>query len=119
MLLEDTEDIYISVERSLREKESSHRMQWDGGCSDSVCMGEQILQVVERQPTLSTRLLVARTGTSHATVHEQRLYHYHIQSVQGLVPHNAPARSVFCQRILQQSSEGRTFTVKVFFFTGE
>jgi hypothetical protein len=63
---------------------------------------QQVLQVVEREPTLSTRLLVARVGTSHAsgdrTLREEQLYHYHIQSVQELVPHDAPARRVFSQR---------------------
>jgi hypothetical protein len=49
------------------------------------------------------------------TLQEQQLYPYHIQSVQELEPHDAPARTVFCQLILQQLAEDPMFTAKFLF----
>jgi hypothetical protein len=78
-----------------------------------------ILEVFERQPTMSTGCLAARTGTSDAsvqrTLHEQQLHPYHIQPVQELVPHDAPARRQICQWSLEQSTEEPTFTAKALF----
>jgi hypothetical protein len=60
---------------------------------------------------------VARTGNSHASVYralqEEQSYPYPIQTVQELVPHDAPARRAFCQWTFQQSAEEPTRTAKV------
>lgn len=79
-------------------------MGQDSGCSHSVYnvqIKEQIFEVVETQPAMSTRHLVALTGTSYASVHhivqEHKLYLCHIQSVQELILHDALARHMFCQ----------------------
>jgi hypothetical protein len=86
-----------------------HFVEWEGVLAVHVLyimrMKEQILMVIERQPTTNTRLLAARTGTSRACVLrtlEQRLYSNHVQSAQELVPNDAPGRHAFSQWGLRQ-----------------
>jgi hypothetical protein len=82
-------------------------------------MEEQILEFVERQTAISTRRLAACMGTSHAYVHhtlqKQQLYAFCIQSLQGLVPRDAPVRHGFCQWILEQLAENLMFKADVLF----
>jgi hypothetical protein len=63
---------------------------------------EQIIEVVEKKPNVSTTCLAARKGTStsRASIHPklgQQLHPYRIQSVQELAP-----RDPFCQWNSQQ-----------------
>jgi hypothetical protein len=64
-----------------------------------VWMEGQILRAAGGQHSISTRGCAARTGISHASVHrklqEQQLYRCHVQTLQELVPHDAPARREF------------------------
>jgi hypothetical protein len=39
----------------------------------------------------------------HGTLQEQHLYASHIRTTKELAPHDAPARSAFCQLMLKQS----------------
>jgi hypothetical protein len=55
----------------------------------------QILEV-RRHTTISTKCLAAHTlafSSVHCTLQEQQLYPYHVQSVQELVPYDAPAKT--------------------------
>jgi hypothetical protein len=95
-------------------------MGQDVGYRHSVCnvqIQEQIFEVIERQPAVSTGHLVAHAGTSHASVHhtvqEHKLYLCHIQSMQELILHDALARHVFCQWNLL--AKAPSFTVKILF----
>jgi hypothetical protein len=57
-------------------------------------MEKQTFEVAKGHPTISTRLLTARTydspASAHSTLQEQQLCH--VQSVQELVVHDALAR---------------------------
>jgi hypothetical protein len=86
----------------------------------NVQMEEQILEVAEGQSAVSTRCLAARTGTSHDSAHhtlqEQQLCPYHIQSVQGLIPHDALARcGIHSVSWFLQLPKTPAFTAKVLY----
>jgi hypothetical protein len=62
---------FFSVDRQLRETRILHRMRWDVGrllSVRSVWMEGQILEVVERQHTISTRSLAGSTNTFYTSV---------------------------------------------------
>lgn len=69
---------------------------------------EQMLRCVEDDPGISTRQLALASGTSHVTawrvLHEQLLYPYHIQRVQGLSPADYPPRDNFCRWFVGQTA---------------
>lgn len=69
----------LSIDRRLREMGTFHGMRLDVGCPRSVRivrMEEQILEVVEMQPAISSRLLGALTP--------QVLYNVHYKNSSGL-----------------------------------
>jgi hypothetical protein len=97
-------DHHASLSADRRFRETFHRMRWGRGRQRSLRylrMEEQILEVVKRQTTFSTRCLAVRTGTSYSfvycTLQEQMLYLYLIHPVQELVANDAHARRTFCQ----------------------
>ena len=61
---------------------------------------ENILDIVQRSPTTSTRRLSARIGVSRTrvwrTLHEDGLYTFHPQPVQNLHPGDIAVRLEFC-----------------------
>jgi hypothetical protein len=94
-------------------------MRQDVGRSLSVrevLLEKRILEVIERQPTVSTRRLASRTCISVPSVRcelqEDQLHIYHIESMQELVPHDASARYAFCKLIFQRSAKDPSFTEK-------
>jgi hypothetical protein len=74
-------------------------MQWDVGPPSSE---DQILEVIEGEPAISTRRLVAGTSTSHAFLYlilkEQQFYPHYIKPMQ-VTSNDEPARCPFCQLI--------------------
>lgn len=72
---------------------------------------EHILQAVEMDPAISTRRLAVACGTSRSTawrvLHEQSLYPYHLQRVQGLSPADYPPRANFCRWFIAQTANPR------------
>jgi hypothetical protein len=89
----------LSVYRRLRETGIFYGMWRYVGRPRSIHIArleDQIFEVFERQPTISTRRTAAHEDTSYPSAHvklqEQQSYLYHIRSVQVLVPHDTPAR---------------------------
>ena len=62
---------------------------------------EAILHSVDNDPSVSTRQVAATINVDHMTVwrvlHENLLYPYHLQHVQGLSVADFPARRHFCK----------------------
>jgi len=64
---------------------------------------ENILQMVQRSPRLSTRRMASRIGVTRMqvwrTLHEEDLYPYHVQNVQHLEPGDHAQRMDLCNWI--------------------
>ena len=64
---------------------------------------ENIIQIVQKRPCLSTRRMASRIGVSRIQVwrilHEEDLYHYHDQRVQHLEPGDHAQRMALCNWI--------------------
>lgn len=75
---------------------------------------ENILEIVENDPTTSTRSVAAQVGTAHSkvwkTIRQEQLYPYHYQRVQALLPEDGPRRVEFCQWLLNQHNRNENFT---------
>lgn len=80
---------------------------------------ERILRRVENTPDISTRALGQELGIGHATVwrvlHEDFLYPYHVQRVQGLNDQDYAHRIAFSQLILERIAQDPDFTSFIFF----
>jgi len=92
-----------------------HQTLRDTGCLPSVAVRserevvrtintrENILEMVQRSPRLSTRRIASRIGVSRMqvwrTLHEEDLYPYHDQRVQHLEPGDPARRMDFCHWI--------------------
>lgn len=80
---------------------------------------EEILEAVDRTPSISTRRLALQVNVPHTTVwrllKEYQLYPYHLQRVQALSPADYPARVRFCQWFLQQCGVNPNFSAVVLF----
>lgn len=80
---------------------------------------EQAMQLLEDNPTLSSRNIAREIGTSHMTVHRilqsNRLYPYHVQKVQQLDHNDFIARLQFCQWFRVQEARDPTFGEKIMF----
>jgi hypothetical protein len=81
-------------------------------------MEEQMLKVIEGQPTVSTKHPAARTNNSLAsecrTLHVKRYYPYHIQSSRELEPHDAPARREICNSQTKTAFTANSLSVRQF-----
>lgn len=80
---------------------------------------DDILQMVDEDPSLSTRNIARDTGVSRHTVwrtlHENLLYPYHLQRVQCLRPEDYPRRVEFCEWLLQRHRQDQEFISKILF----
>lgn len=78
---------------------------------------EQILNLIEENPTTSTRAIANQVGVSQkkvwTTLHENQLYPFHVQRVQALQPEDFPRRVEFCEWFLQQQRNNQHFTRKI------
>lgn len=74
---------------------------------------EVILEMVEDNPTLSTRTVARQTGSSQwfvwHTLKMQGLHPYHYQRVQGLIPGDYPLRQRFCEWFVRYSNRHLEF----------
>jgi len=80
---------------------------------------QRILAHVAANPGTSTRRISSAEGVHGSTVwrilHEDRLYPYHLQRVQGLKPEDLPRRVRFCQCCLGQCVRHPKFLWKLLF----
>lgn len=80
---------------------------------------EQLLDIVDRNPGVSTRDAARQIGVSRSTVHtifrDNLLYPYHIQRVQALSENDRPLRVTFCTWFRQRLAADVNFTAKVLF----
>lgn len=80
---------------------------------------EELLQVVERNPSVSTRVAARQVGVSRSTVHRifrrNLLHPYHIQRVQELTENDRPLRVTFCTWFRQRVANDVHFCAKVLF----
>ena len=74
---------------------------------------QQILAHLAANLGTSTRRIFSAEGVHRSTVwrilHEDQLYPYHLQHVQGLKPDDLPGRITFCQWCLEQLLRNRQF----------
>lgn len=100
---------FASIERRLREHGALSVHRPDAGVNRTlrtIQLEEAILELVENEPSTSTRTIARALDINHVTVwqvlREQLLYPYHLQRVQNLSPADFPLRVHFCQWYLQK-----------------
>lgn len=100
---------FAAVHRRLSENRTLRPNMANAGRERSVRtpeLEEDILEMVDNNPTTSTRRMASELGTDHMTVwrvlHEQLLYPFHVQKVQALNPNDYPRRYEFCQWVINQ-----------------
>lgn len=80
-------------------------------------MEEEILNIVEEQPGISTRTIAAQFRISQSTVwrtlRHALLYPFHVQRVQALLPRDLPVRVNFCEFLLHQHQLNPNFTMNI------
>ena len=113
--------IFGSLYRRLRETGSLLPRNSDRGrprTRRTANVEEEILNGVGRSPRISTRRLGAEYHVSHMTawriLHEQLLYPYHPQRVQGITPADCAPRRAYCNWLLERA-EDPTFISKILF----
>src|SRR5215510_799002 len=97
--------VFTRIHQTLRDTGSlpSVSMQSEREVVRTINTRENILQMVQRSPLLSTRRMASRIGVSRIqvwrTLHEEDLYPYHDQRVQHLEPGDHAQRMDLCQWI--------------------
>lgn len=100
---------FAAIHQRLRERGSFKRNTTDCGVQRRIrtpVFEENVLNRIADNPENSTRKLSLELGVSRMTVwrvlHEQQLYPYHLQRVQGLIEADYQPRILFCNWFLQQ-----------------
>jgi hypothetical protein len=117
------ERTFSRIHQRLQETGSFGRQTADVGRPRTVRTAEledRVLQHVANDPSASTRRIAAREGVSgHATVwrilHQNLLYPYHLQRVQGLAEADFPPRRALCVRLRRASADTPGFLASVLF----
>ena len=97
--------VFTRIHQTLRDTGSlpSVSVQSEREVVQTINTRENILQMVQRSPRLSTRRMASRIGVSRMqvwrTLHEEDLYPYHDQRVQHLEPGDHAHRMDFCHWI--------------------
>jgi hypothetical protein len=118
---------FLSDDRRLGEKGTFHGKRWDvrqPHAVRNVWLEKEVVEVVERQPTITARHLAAQPVTSQTSAHralqEQPLCPCYLQSAQeSLLPHDALAKRAFYQQILQQSDGDYSYVYSKGFIHGQ
>jgi hypothetical protein len=80
---------------------------------------QRIFAHVAAKPVTRTRRISSAEGVHRSTasriLHQDRLYPYHLQRVQGLKPEDLPGRVRFCQLCLEQCTRHPQFLWKLMF----
>ena len=107
-IIQHSRQTYIHAPSGIRIHNLSRRAATDlrlrpHGHWDRLLKAENILQMVQRSPRLSTRRMASRIGVSRMqvwrTLHEEDLYPYHDQRVQHLEPGDNAQRMDLCHWI--------------------
>lgn len=113
---------FCSIDRQLRERGEYRRTNRDAGRMGMIRvpeMEEEVLAIIARNPTMSTRVIARELGISHPVVwrilHENLLYPYHIQRVQALLPRDFEPRERFCRWVLEKMAEYPRFSSYILF----
>lgn len=113
---------FLCTERRLREQGTLKGNNNERGRHRNVrnvLNEENILNLVEVNPRVSTRRLAAQTDMSYATVwriiREQQLYPYHYRQVQDILPTDKPLRIQLCQLLLDRQAHDRMFLSNIIF----
>lgn len=108
--------IFARLHQRLREYGSFNKRTQDCGRHREVRtpqLEEAVLNVIEEQPTTSTRKIAFQLNVDHMTVFrilkEHLLYPYHLQRVQALLPRDFPNRLEFCNWMLEMIRRNRDF----------
>ena len=100
-----SQSVFTQIHQTLRDTRSlpSVSLQSEREVVRTINTRENILQMVQRSPRLSTRRMASRIGVSRTqvwrTLHEEDLYPYHDQSVQHLEPGDHAQRMDLCNWI--------------------
>ena len=101
-------------EYDIRDVSQSGRPQLHG-----VAVEDKILQLVDDDPTISTRRISATVGISQTSVwrliRKQQLQLFRLQKVQDLLPTDYPRRQQFCKWLRQQHTIDPMFIRRVLF----
>jgi len=85
----------------------------------NVDVDDEVLAIVEQNPSTSTRAIAAQVGMSQSAVWKVMnrigLHPYHLQKVQGLVDGDYQRRVNFCHWVTQQTNREPDFLNKVLF----
>lgn len=99
----------------LREHRGGHAGR--GRRPENVHREEQILNLIEEDPTTSTRVVAGQVGLSQTkvwtTLRENQFNPFHVQRVQALLPEDFPRRVQFCEWFLQQHENDQHFSNKI------
>lgn len=113
---------FSRLDQRLRDHGSFSKSTVDSGRRESVRtpqLEERILDIITRNPGTSTRRIAAAEGVSKCTVwnvlHDQMLYPYHVQRVQGLQPTDYHPRRNFFQWFLRMDAENPQFLSRILF----
>lgn len=78
---------------------------------------EEILEILEQQPTSSTRSIAQQVGVSQSNctkfICSEGYHPYHYTKVQSLLPNDFELRVNFCNWLLQRVAENNLFTSRV------
>lgn len=112
---------FAAIHRRLGETGSFAKVSFDCGANRTVRndVENDILEIVDADPSTSTRRIAADVGISSKTVwnvlHEQLLYPFHVQKVQALSDDDFLPRLQFCRWFLEQCNNDPNFHNSVLF----
>ncbi|EZA54493.1 hypothetical protein X777_05748 [Ooceraea biroi] len=111
---------FLNADRHLRESGCFRPLRSDAGrprTTRTEEMEERVLDLVAAEPSTSTRRVGLQVQEDHKAVwrvwHEQQLYLYHLQKVQGLQPGDAEHRLVFCRWLLRKCAMDSAFLASI------
>ena len=110
---------FAAVDRRMREygirdisRSGRPQLHW-------VAVEDNILQLVDDDPTISTQRISAAAGISQTSVwhliRREQLQPFHLQKVQDLLFADYPIRQQFCHWLLQQHTIDPMFSLQVLF----
>jgi len=114
--------MFITVTQRLRDTDNLRRNNGRDGGGQRLHhnIEDEVLDLVHANPEISSRGVSRIVGKiSHTSVlkilHKNDYHPYHFQRVQGLMPADHQARTIFCQWILQQHAAHFNFTSRIIF----